>query len=277
MRLAVILAAIMCCAPAFAADGWTMRAEKPGCFADRTQADGATVEIGVWPGRMIVGFSRPDQAVAQRSVPVTIRIDDGPAIAAEALGFNHAYVVTVRPLFADALRKASRLEFAIGAETYRLDIANAAAAMDDAGRCAKLKTLPGMAAAKIEPVEGAPGWLVLRSIWATDTCAARRPGREADALIFHTGERGVLAVGLWHDDWMKPTGSFTATVAIDNGPPRQVAVIAGFELAVWKATDDEQRLFKGAHTMTWQVPWGTYTVDITGLPDAAENIFSYWC
>jgi hypothetical protein len=275
--LMLLATCLMAAAPAVAADGWTMRPEAPGCFADRAQGGGATVEIGVWPSRVIIGFSRPDLQVVKRAVPATLRIDGAPAVVTDALGFGHGYAVTVRPVFAEALRKATQLEFVADTQSFRLDITNAAAAMDEAGRCAQLKSLPGIAEPKLEWLEDAPGWQVVRHVWITDQCAARRPGSEADTLIFHTSERGVLAVAIWRADWMKPDGPFMATVSIDNGPPRQVMAMGGFELAVWKVPYDDRAVVRDAHTMTWKLPWGTYTTDITGLSDAAENLHSYWC
>jgi hypothetical protein len=252
-----------------------MRSEPPGCFADRTQS-GGTIEIGAWPGRTIVGFSRRDLPSAQATVRAGVRLDDGPAFETDASSLGRGYAVTVRPAFAATMRTAKQIEFVVGKDTFRFDITNAGVVLDEIGGCAKLKTLAGMAPEPSKPLDDAPGWRVVKTLFGAAVCTARRSGPEGETIIYHPNTRGVLAVGIWRDDWMKPESHFVAAVRIDDGPVKQIPVVGGFETIMWLVSHEDQAIFKGAHRMTWELPWGTYTTDISGLTDAAETLGGCW-
>jgi hypothetical protein len=120
------------------------------------------------------------------------------------------------------------------------------------------------------PIPGAGGWKLTAVPQAG--CFARVQGAEVDTMLT-VNRNGQMALGAGRPDWNIPSGDATVSLQIDSAKPVQLdaSPVGNFFLVL--ITDNRTaNALRKAHSLTWALPSGRYTADVTGLGAAFSAV-----
>jgi hypothetical protein len=133
--------------------------------------------------------------------------------------------------------------------------------------------LLGPAAARIRP----DGSFALRGMDEIPApgerpCRAIRHGETVNTRLLRSNADRMVLIASWHT-WSRTEYPVSGSFAIDGGQP--VAVI-GYSIGpLFMVRIDDPLLhqaLRDARTLTWRLPWGDFTADVTGLGAAFDAL-----
>jgi hypothetical protein len=113
-----------------------------------------------------------------------------------------------------------------------------------------------------------PDWQVGPVPGAPSSCSAKLPGDDID-LILMINKDGKLVLTAGHASW-NASGAFDSTLVIDGKSAGKLHVDGVGPLYLGLAPDKLAKRLRGANTLDWTLPDGTFHIATTGLGKAFD-------
>jgi hypothetical protein len=122
------------------------------------------------------------------------------------------------------------------------------------------------------PIPGAGAWNLLKTLPGAPgrACTARINGPEIDTmLVFNNAGIPLLMAG--RADWANLGGDVDVTLSIDGAPAEHLSASMLHNLIITMVSDPKRvARLRQARTLDWQLPFGRYRGNVTGLGVALD-------